>query len=177
MTRFLARRALMTLMLASVVGGLCSGRLAAAELAKPTGSVILTIRGDITQSNGPDNTALFDLALLDKLPQSSFVTTTIWTKGKLKFSGVSLRALLDAVGAKGTKLRLIALNDYSVEMPVTDAIVGGPILASRLDGRTLAVRDKGPLWLVYPYDDNSAYRSEVIYSRSVWQLKAIEVIP
>ncbi|RYH00603.1 oxidoreductase, partial [Salipiger sp. IMCC34102] len=39
----------------------------------------------------------------------------------------------------------------------------------------MQVRDKGPLWIVYPYDDTPEYRSEVIYSRSIWQLDRIEV--
>lgn len=149
--------------------------LAAAELGKPGEAVILTVSGAIANTNGPDGTARFDLAMLDSLPQTRFATTTIWTKGKVSFSGVSLHALLNAVGAKGAKLRMVALNDYSVEVPIADAVDGGPIVASRVDDRTLSVRDKGPLWLVYPYDDNPAYRSEVVYSRSIWQLKAIEV--
>jgi hypothetical protein len=36
------------------------------------------------------------------------------------------------------------------------------------------VRDKGPLWLVYPYDSVSAYQTEVIYARSIWQVKQME---
>ena len=40
----------------------------------------------------------------------------------------------------------------------------------------MTLRDKGPLWLVYPYDADTAYQSEVIYARSVWQLDRIEVL-
>ena len=61
-------------------------------------------------------------------------------------------------------------------MPLTDAVEGGPIVAYRMDGETMSVRDKGPLWIVYPYDSDADYRTEVIYSRSIWQLDRIEVI-
>jgi hypothetical protein len=39
----------------------------------------------------------------------------------------------------------------------------------------MSVRDKGPLWVIYPYDSDD-YRSEVIYSRSIWQLDRLEVV-
>ena len=52
----------------------------------------------------------------------------------------------------------------------------GPILAYLNDGEEMPVRDKGPLWVVYPYDLNASYQSEVIYSRSIWQLDRIVVV-
>ena len=54
---------------------------------------------------------------------------------------------------------------------------GGPIIAYMMNGEEMSVRNKGPLWLVYPYDLNHEYRSEVIYSRSIWQLDRIDVLP
>jgi hypothetical protein len=36
------------------------------------------------------------------------------------------------------------------------------------------VRDKGPLWVVYPYDSKPDYQSELIYVRSIWQLAQME---
>jgi hypothetical protein len=39
----------------------------------------------------------------------------------------------------------------------------------------MAVRDKGPLFIVYPFDSRSDLRSERYYSRSAWQLRALEV--
>ena len=74
-------------------------------------------------------------------------------------------------------LKAVAVNDYAVEIPVTDAVEGGPIIAWERNGSTMSVRDKGPLWLVYPFDSVPAYQSEVIYSRSIWQLDRITVEP
>jgi hypothetical protein len=39
----------------------------------------------------------------------------------------------------------------------------------------MSVRDKGPLWLIYPYDSKAEYQSETIYSRSIWQLVKIDL--
>lgn len=113
---------------------------------------------------------------LEAMPQTSFLTSTIWTQGKHKFSGVALADLIKAIGAKGSKLKATALNNYSVEIPISDAVAGGPVLAYKIDGERLSVREKGPLWLVYPYDDNVAYKTETIYSRSIWQLERLEVV-
>lgn len=147
----------------------------AQDAMKPSGETILTISGEIGQKNTRDSKYTLDLAMLDTMPQSEFSTSTIWTKGKITYRGVRLKTLLDQLGAKGKTLHMVAINDYAVDVPVTDAVDDGPILATRADGKPLSVREKGPVWLIYPFDDKPEYRSEVIYSRAIWQLKAIEV--
>ena len=146
------------------------------EVGLPTGEVILTVRGDIANRNDGE-AALFDREMLEALGSESFETTTIWTDGVQRFTGVSLHALLEAVGATGGTLRAIALNDYAVEIPVSDAGPGGPIVAYLQNDAPMSVRQKGPLWIVYPYDARNAYRTEQVYARSIWQLVSIEVLP
>ena len=147
----------------------------AADLAAPEGDVILTVSGAI--ANTTDGTvAAFDRAALEALAPTTFRTETIWTEGVVEFTGVELDDLLAHVGATGEALHAIALNDYKVDIPVADAVDGGPIVAYLMNGEPMSVRDKGPLWIVYPYDSNDAYQAEVIYSRSIWQLDRIEVV-
>ncbi|MBS8228430.1 molybdopterin-dependent oxidoreductase [Vannielia litorea] len=148
--------------------------LAAKELATPEGDVLLTVSGEITNTNAGES-AQFDLAMLEALGTETIETTTIWTEGTNTFEGVSLKMLAEAVGFEGATLRATAINDYAVEIPLTDAVEGGPIVAYRMNGAEMSVRDKGPLWIVYPYDANADYRTEVIYSRSIWQLDRIVV--
>ena len=83
--------------------------------------------------------------------------------------------MLAAAGAKGTALRAVALNDYKVEIPVEDALRHKVLMATRLDGQPMPVRDKGPLFIIYPYDESADLRSERYYSRSAWQLRTLEV--
>jgi hypothetical protein len=146
-----------------------------AELAVPQGEVILTVSGNIAETNAKD-TALFDLDMLRALPSQAFETSTIWTNGPQQFKGVPLNSLLAALGAQGSALRAIAINAYEVQIPTSDAQDGGPIIAYELNGDTMSVRDKGPLWVVYPYDSDPRFRTEVVYSRSIWQLDQIEII-
>jgi len=117
----------------------------------------------------------FDRAALDALPQESFATSTIWTEGLKKFGGPSLRAVLGAAGIESGTLKLIAVNDYAVTMDAKDALATVPIIATRIDEEPFSRRDKGPLWLVYPYDLSPIYRTEVMFSRSIWQLVEIKV--
>ncbi|MCZ8335189.1 MAG: molybdopterin-dependent oxidoreductase [Rhodobacteraceae bacterium] len=163
-----------------VRGLLCAGTVFAAleaaadPLPVPSGDVVLTITGSIAETNG-DDAARFDLAMLQDLAATRIETTTIWTEGPQVFEGVSLIALIDALGAEGSVIAASALNDYTVEIPLSDAIPGGPILAYAQNGEPLSVRDKGPLWVVYPYDSKPEYQSEVIYARSIWQVKRMEI--
>lgn len=146
-----------------------------ADLATPAGRPVLTISGNISRTNG-DGVAAFDIAMLEALPSHTIQTTTIWTDGVQTLTGVPLKALLDEVGAAGRTLRATAINDYAIEIPMSDAVEGGPVVSYLRNGALMPVRDKGPLWIVYPYDDDPAFRTEVIYSRSIWQLNRIEVV-
>ncbi len=147
---------------------------AAWALDPPGGLVVLTVSGNVSEPNvGPD--AHFDMGMLARLPQHSFVTSTPWYGAPRKFSGPLLRDVLAAAGARGTRLRATALNDYVVNLPVSDTQQHGVLLAILLDDKPMAVRDKGPLFIIYPFDSNAALRNAVYYSRSAWQLKSIQV--
>jgi len=147
---------------------------AAADVAPPAGAVVLTVSGRIDA--GTSDVARFDMEMLRALPAREFTTSTIWTEGAHRFRGVPLATLLDAVAADGTVLKATALNDYSIEIPIADAVPEGPIIAYEFDGREMSVREKGPLWIVYPFDADADYRTESVYSRSIWQLDRIEVV-
>lgn len=146
----------------------------AEKLEAPAGEVILTIDGNIENGNA-DGKAVFDLAMLDALPQRTTKTLTPWYNGEQSFSGPVIKLLLDSVGAHGTMVTVRALNDYSAEIPMEDFIANPVILASRLDGDTLSVRDKGPLFVVYPFEFDSTLYNEVYFGRSVWQVASITV--
>ncbi len=146
----------------------------AQDLPSPEGEVILTVSGAIANTNNGD-TATFDLAMLEAMETVTVETTTIWTEGEQTFTGVPLGALMEAVGAESAMLNATAINDYSVEIPAEDWVEGGAIVAYMNNGEAMSVRDKGPLWVVYPFDDDAKYQTEVTYSRSIWQLDRIVV--
>lgn len=157
----------------AVVGCLSGTAALAGGLPEPQGEVILTVTGAVSERNAGEAVHI-DLAMLEAMAPVEFETSTIWTDGPQVFRGVPLVTLVQKLGAEGTVMSASALNDYSVEIPLTDAVENGPILAFEVNGSPLSVRDKGPLWVVYPYDSNSDYQAEVIYARSIWQVAKIE---
>ncbi|WP_342069005.1 oxidoreductase [Yoonia algicola] len=147
----------------------------AQQIEAPSGDVVLTVSGALSMTNDGDQ-LLLDLDMLMALPATTFETSTIWTEGVHQFKGVSLADFAASVGAEAGLFLATAINDYTVEIPFSDAVTGGPIIAYLMDGEAMSVRDKGPLWVIYPYDSNSLYRSEVVYSRSIWQLDRVEIV-
>ncbi|MBY6201020.1 molybdopterin-dependent oxidoreductase [Maritalea mobilis] len=120
----------------------------------------------------------FTDADLADLPQHSFQTSTIWTVGVPEFSGPSLASVLAAAGMEDSvrQIRLTALNDYAVLIDIEQIEEDVPIIANRMNGATFSVRDKGPLWVVFPFDAAPRYRAETIFAISVWQLRHIEAL-
>jgi hypothetical protein len=149
--------------------------LPALALDKPTQAVVLTLSGRVRMPNQGDG-AHFDMPMLEAMPQTSFTTGTPWWTQPRKFTGPLLRDVLAAAGAQGTTLRARALNDYRVDIPFDDAQRHDMIIARLLDGKPMAVRDKGPLFIIYPFDARPELRNTVYYSRSAWQLRTIEVL-
>ncbi len=148
----------------------------AMALDKPTGEPILTITGAVSQPN--DGTrAVFDAKMLDALPGRDAKMETPWTQGNVEFTGPLLREVLKAAGARGSKLIVKALNDYSAEVPMEDVDKLDTMLADRMNGEVMNVRDKGPLMLVYPFDLDKSIFNEKYFGRSVWQIEEIEVVP
>lgn len=169
--RHFSRRALLGLGLALTT---LSPLAVAADLSTPQGRVILTISGQVDQPNNGKN-AVFDMAMLEALPQHSFTTHTPWFDRPIKFTGPRLSDLLAAVKAKGKIIHASAINDYTITIPMDDARAHGVIVARLLDDKPMAVRDKGPLFVIYPFDTKAELRNSVYYERSIWQLKHMRI--
>ncbi|MCZ0813935.1 oxidoreductase [Roseovarius sp. EGI FJ00037] len=110
---------------------------------------------------------------LQAMPRATIETSTNWTFGTQRFTGVWLATLLDRHAIHSGMLELFAINDYVVRIPVDEIRPGGALLAYRRNDEIMTLRQKGPLWLVYDWDNDPAYRTETHYSRSIWQLDRI----
>lgn len=176
------RRFVKALVLAAGVSALVGGG-AMAELAKPTGPVILTIGGAVKYANrGPfdefddaflnsheysfDRAAAFDIAMLEKL---GTVTATIkaapWPRG-LTLEGPRLIDVLMAAGWTGSKITTVALDGFAVEITAADLAAQDWILALRADGKPLGIGGHGPAWIVYAVVGGRA--TEMDESRWPW---------
>ena len=151
-------------LLAALAGG---GALAQPSPPRP----ILRVTGRIT-----GNERDYSLAALEALGMREMVTRTAWTGPEvLPFSGVPLLTLLRDCGATGDSLRIHALNDYAVTVPVEDAERNEALLATRQGGAPLRVRDRGPIWLIYPWTGRPSLDAPVFRDRAIWQIRQIDV--
>jgi hypothetical protein len=179
MTAALPNRRLLLAGLAGLAGWAACGTaaaLAAKPLAPPRSKVVLSITGHVERTNASGR-ADFDLDMLAALPQRQVVTHTPWHQGEQTFTGPLLREVLAEAGASGTTLVAVALNNYRCEIPVEDTRQFDVILALLHNGEPMRVRDKGPLFVVYPFDSDERLRTERYYARSAWQLRSLIVQP
>ena len=147
----------------------------ATALEPPRNDTVLTVTGAIDVTNA-GNAALFDRAMLEALDWRDFTTHTSFTDGPQRFSGPTLASVLRALGVHQGTLRATAVNDYTVEIPVSHAAEHGVILALDHNGRPMRVRDKGPIWVVYPLSEREIARKP--FDREmIWQLVRLEVLP
>lgn len=151
-----------------------SDLFASGPLAQPTGTVILTITGNLTHTNAPGR-ADFDRDMLEALGMETLITTTSWNDGKQTFEGVPLKRVMDLLEARGDTIIGTALNDYRNEIPFSEIKTYNPVLALKRNGKYMTVRDKGPLWIVYPRDDYKELMKVEYDHRWIWQLKSLHV--
>ena len=143
-------------------------------LRSPAGPVVLAIAGDIELTNVGDE-ARFDLEMIEELGLEELRTATPWTDGTQLFEGVPLERILDLVGAAGTTIRAQALNDYVVNIDLPFATDARALVALRMNGDYMSVREKGPLWIVFPWDQEPELDGEYVKAQSIWQLNRLEI--
>ena len=163
-----------SLLLLAVAGAAGAQAGETAATAAPRGKVILTVAGTIGEA-GKGGPVSFTLDELERLGTAELETETPFTPGPVRFTGVPLRRLLEAVGARGDNIRATALNDYAVDIPREDAMRHDVLLATRVDGKPMPVRDKGPVWVVYPWSEHPELKDPRYGARSIWQLRSLEM--
>jgi hypothetical protein len=142
----------------------------------PTEPVVLTVRGRLGLTYAEAG-VIFDIPTLERLGLIRFTTPTAWTDGLVTFEGVLLSRLLEvlAVPDNVVELAMTALNDYQVSIPAADVRTWPVIIALKRDGQYMSVRNKGPLWVVYPRHAFPELAQAKHKSKWIWQLKEIVI--
>lgn len=141
--------------------------LGAAAVAPAQAAALLEI---VVTQGGATRSFELDREAFEALPRSELVTTTPWTEGDARFSGVLLSDLLTALELPVGDVAARALNDYEARIPASDIESYDVLIADRLNGEPMPIRDKGPLWIIYPLSDEPALRSADTEAKMVWQL-------
>jgi len=142
--------------------------IAVSAQSESLGRIVLTVESQGRRTR-------FDMRALQALPQRTYKVTTPWYLRPVSFQGPLLRDVLAAAGASGSRIEAVAVNDYTAVIPFQDAEAYDVIIALRMDGKSMSPRDKGQLFVVYPYDRLPPEMREKSFERSVWQLDGLRV--
>lgn len=154
------------------------GSLSAGDsIPAPIGDVVLTIEGEISNTNVGD-TAQFDLETLERLGLISYDVNDPFVKREIVYTGVLISDLLDVVGADASAetLELMALNEYSAEAKISDMREFPIILGLQADGNPISLDEGGPAIVIFPFDDYSEDLDHITYDAQwVWSMTQITV--
>jgi hypothetical protein len=159
-----------TLRSASVALFLCLA-FAFAIVSTPAASQEILVSG-----TGIAKPGSIDATRLAGFPAVEIATKTPWT-GPARFSGPRLTDVLASLGASGSKVTLIAVDDYKVELQLADIQHYQPIIAVSMNGQPLPLRGRGPFWLMFPFDEHPEIQNDTWYFRAIWQIDRIRVDP
>ncbi len=142
---------------------------AAEPLEPPSGEVLLTISGNVSRPNVGDK-AKFDREMLGAIAPAETHTHTPWHPDCGRYEGPLLREVLAAAGVRSDRVRVRALNDFEAEIPLSDLHDYDVILAMKRNGSPMRIREFGPLFVLYPFDDHPELLNETVRFRSVWHV-------
>ncbi|MCP5169596.1 MAG: hypothetical protein H6999_07555 [Hahellaceae bacterium] len=112
---------------------------------------------------------------IDALPQHLVDSSQAGREGR--FRGPLVRDFLAWAGVKSSEIEITAFDDYVVQIPRTLWEDYDSIFATVRNDEVMRIRDKGPLWLIFPWDTRPELRDERYYNLSIWQIKMIRELP
>ncbi|WMT92604.1 molybdopterin-dependent oxidoreductase [Pelagibacterium sp. H642] len=157
---------------ALIAAALATCMFVSQAIAAQTDLPAIVVKG---HDSGSPVSKTFDRHELEQMGMVSIKTTTPWNEGVVDFEGVPFEQILSAAGVSGTIATVTALNDYSVDIPVSDFSQFGVILAIKRNGEYMPVADQGPFFVIYPFDKHPALDAQPYHGRAVWQVKEIVV--
>ena len=124
-----------------------------APVPTPSGKPILTITGAVSNHNEGSAVA-FDQSVLDAMATTTANIYEPFVEKDMKFTGVPVVNLLARAGISptATKIQLHALDDFKVELKVSDLADPDILLATRADDARIPVDSGGPIRLIFPAD-------------------------
>lgn len=130
---------------------------------------------DVRIENHQPKTLVYD-QLVSKYPSTSFTTQLPWYPEARQFTGVRVSDMLKQLGIQDTtSVSFIALNDYTASVTIENIEKYEPIIAYKMNGKKMKVRNKGPYWLVFNLDKFPEIDSTTFRSQMVWQIGEIMI--
>lgn len=145
-------------------------------IPQPAGNLqqTLIVNTDPATSCGPKE-LVFSEAQLAALPQKTFKTKHTWAAEAQEFSGPLLADVLKQVCPSARNIYLRSLDQYSIMVDFPKIVKYEPILALRINGKPLTIREKGPIWLIIN-TDGFKIPPRSLDNMFVWQLYYIRIL-
>lgn len=144
-------------------------------IPQPAGATMLTVWGKIGTTNG-DGIVQMDRATIEQVGVVEYSVKDPFSSTTIRYSGVLMRDLLALwqVPEDAQTVYLTALNDYAIDIPISDFYDYPVLFALQADGVYMEPDYQGPAMLVYPVDQ---YDFEVnqVKRNWIWQIKSIEL--
>ena len=147
------------------------------QIPLPTGDVILSIYGNIGQTNDGDRLK-FDIATLEKLGLVEYTIADPWQNHEeVTYTGVLMSDLLEYAGVSegASNVRMVALDEYVVDLSVADIMKWPVLLATRTDGEYMDIENSGPTRIVFPFHSNPEIDEDTYKVLMIWNLRDIEI--
>ena len=155
-----------TAFIAAVLTLVFATMASAAETKAPAGAVVLTVAGNVANTNRPayddksdvflkyherafDKAFAFDRAMLESLGVTEIRIAYKDWDSPITFYGPRLADVLKTAGCGGEPLATLALDGFNTEMSEATVKAHDWVLATRADGRPHDIGGRGPLWLVF----------------------------
>lgn len=133
---------------------------------------------DLSVIHGDESTAFTAQELLQLAP-AELTTATPWDGDAppATYQGVYLTDLFSALGYAPERVRAIALNHYSMDIPFAPATAADAFIAVHENGQPMPVRDRGPYWLIFPFfAEDQTLPIKDLTPWAVWQLNTLQIL-
>ncbi|OQY35560.1 MAG: hypothetical protein B6241_01250 [Spirochaetaceae bacterium 4572_59] len=131
-------------------------------------TIILTIEAD-------DLVKTYSLAQIEQLGMKKMGTNTYWPEDDGIYEGVLLSSLLKDVNLQEIdSLKIVALDDYTCEIPREHWKNWPVLVATRRNGKVLTVKEKGPMRIIYPKFLGEELDDEYRTIYWIWNIKAMK---
>ncbi|MEZ4863728.1 MAG: molybdopterin-dependent oxidoreductase [Caldilineaceae bacterium] len=145
------------------------------EIPLPHDPTILTVTGKIGAAND-NHRIVMDRVTIERVGEVEYSANDPFEERPVLYRGVLMRDLLKLwqVDPNAQSVHLVALNDYVIDIPITDFQNYPVLFALQADGVYMQPDYRGPAMLVYPVD-HYEFDALSVQAKWIWQIKAIDV--
>jgi len=146
------------------------------EMPLPDDEPLLTVMGKIGVTNQAD-TLIMDRTMVEAVGMVTYQVQNPFEGRPITYTGVLMRDLLELwqVDEGVQQVKLVALNDYQVTIPVEDFYTYPILFALLADGEVMEPDYLGPAMLVFPLD-HYEFNVPMVRRQWIWQIRAIELL-